>query len=49
MSSAEPGGRTVSSRRIRHDVRDGLSAAGLSLGASVAVTALIWAVLLWLV
>lgn len=48
MSSAEPGGRAVPSRRIRHDVRDGLSAAGLSFGAAVAVTALIWAALLWL-
>ncbi len=35
-------------RRIRHDVRDGLSAAGLSLGASIAVTALVWAALHWL-
>lgn len=48
MSSAEPGPRVGTPRRIRHDVRDGLSAAGLSLGASVAVTALIWAALLWL-
>ncbi|HEY5820899.1 MAG TPA: hypothetical protein VIT20_02910 [Propionibacteriaceae bacterium] len=47
MSAAEP--NPVAPRRIRHEVRDGLSAAGLSLGASIAVTALIWVALRWLV
>jgi hypothetical protein len=35
-------------RRIRHEARDGISVAALSLAASVATTALLWAVLQWL-
>jgi hypothetical protein len=35
-------------RRIRHEARDGLSVAALSLVASVGVTAALWALLRWL-
>ncbi len=35
-------------RRIRHDARDGLSVAALSLVASVGVTAALWVLLWWL-
>ena len=35
-------------RRIRHEARDGLSVAALSLAASVGVTAAVWALLWWL-
>jgi hypothetical protein len=35
-------------RRIRHDARDGLSVAALSLAASVGVTGALWALLWWL-
>ena len=35
-------------RRIRHQARDGLSAAALSLAASVGVTSAVWALLWWL-
>jgi len=35
-------------RRIRHDVRDGLSVAALSCVASVGATAVIWAAVRWL-
>jgi hypothetical protein len=35
-------------RRIRHDARDGLSVAALTLGASIGVSALLWVVLQWL-
>jgi hypothetical protein len=35
-------------RRIRHDARDGLSVAALSLAASVGVTGALWAFLWWL-
>ena len=34
--------------RLRHEIRDGFTAAGLSLAASIAVTALLWAGLRWL-
>lgn len=34
-------------RRIRHDVRDGLAAAALSLLGSLVVTALVWVGLWW--
>ena len=34
--------------RLRHELRDGFTAAGLSLAASVAVTALLWVGLRWL-
>jgi hypothetical protein len=37
-----------SERRIRHQALENLTAAGLSLGASIGATALIWAVLRWL-
>lgn len=36
------------SRRIRHDARDGLAVAGLSLGLSAAVTLILWVLLRWL-
>ncbi|MCW2809878.1 MAG: hypothetical protein JWP61_336 [Friedmanniella sp.] len=56
MSAAEPrpGLRSAHTpaaptRRIRHEARDGLSAAGLSLAGSVLVTVLLWAALRWLV
>jgi hypothetical protein len=35
-------------RRIRHEARDGLSAAGVSLGGSVLLTVLIWVAVRWL-
>ena len=35
-------------RRIRDEARDGLSAAAVSLAASIAVTGALWAVLQWL-
>jgi hypothetical protein len=35
-------------RRVRHHVRDGVSVAGLSLAASLGVTAVVWALLRWL-
>ena len=35
-------------RRIRHDARDGLSVAALSLVGSVGVTAALWVLLWWL-
>jgi hypothetical protein len=38
----------VRSRRIRHEARDGLSVAALSLAASVGVTAAVWLLLRWL-
>ena len=34
--------------RLRHEIRDGFTAAGLSLAASIAVTALLWVGLRWL-
>ena len=34
--------------RLRHELRDGFTVAGLSLAASVAVTALLWVGLQWL-
>ena len=34
--------------RLRHEVRDGFTAAGLSLAASIAVTGLLWVGLRWL-
>ena len=42
---AEP---EVRSRRIRHEARDGLSVAALSLAASVGVIVTVWALLWWL-
>ena len=39
---AEP---QVRIRRIRHEARDGLSVAALSLAASVSVTAAVWLLL----
>ena len=39
---------TSDGRRIRHEARDGLSVAALSLAASVAVTAAVWVLLWWL-
>ncbi len=39
---AEP---EIRSRRIRHEARDGLSVAALSLAASVGVTAAVWLLL----
>ena len=42
---AEP---QVRSRRVRHEARDGLSVAALSLAASVGVTAAVWLLLRWL-
>ena len=41
-------GRNGDVRRIRDEVRDGLSAAALSLAGSIAVTAALWLVLQWL-
>ncbi len=38
----------VRSRRIRHEARDGLSVAALSLAASVGVTAAVWLLMKWL-
>jgi len=35
-------------RRIRHDARDGISVAVLSFSASLAATALLWALTRWL-
>jgi hypothetical protein len=35
-------------RRIRHDARDGITVAALSFTASVAATALLWALMRWL-
>ncbi len=35
-------------RRVRHDARDGLAAAALSLTASIGVTAALWLLLRWL-
>jgi hypothetical protein len=37
----------VRARRIRHEARDGLSVAALSLAASVGVTAAVWMLLRW--
>ncbi len=34
-------------RRIRHDVRDGLTVAALSLGTSLAITAACWLLVAW--
>ncbi|MBM7800197.1 hypothetical protein JOE57_003118 [Microlunatus panaciterrae] len=36
------------SRRIRHDARDGVAVAGLSLAASTGATLLLWALVRWL-
>ena len=38
----------VRSRRIRHEARDGLSVAALSLAASVGVTGAVWLLMKWL-
>ena len=38
----------VRSRRIRHEARDGLSVAALSLATSVGLTAAAWLLLRWL-
>jgi hypothetical protein len=35
-------------RRLRHEARDGLAAAGLSLGASVVLTSLLYVAARWL-
>jgi hypothetical protein len=35
-------------RRIRHEARDGLSVAALSLAGSIGVTAAVWVLLWWL-
>ena len=35
-------------RRVRHVARDGLSAAAVSLGGSVALTLALWLVVRWL-
>ena len=35
-------------RRVRHEARDGLAAAAVSLGASVALTALLYVAVRWL-
>ena len=53
MSAPQSDGRTNADiasgqRRIRHDARDGISVAALSLCASVGVTLAIWALLRWL-
>lgn len=53
MSAPEIGERASASpargqRRIRHEARDGISVAALSLGASVGVTLVLWAMLRWL-
>ncbi len=34
-------------RRIRHEVRDGLTVAALSLGTSLAITATCWLLAAW--
>ena len=38
----------LSRRRIRHDARDQMAAAGLSLAASVAASGMIWLLAWWL-
>jgi hypothetical protein len=43
-----PSTTNPSERRIRHQALENLTAAGLSLGASIGATAVIWAVLRWL-
>jgi hypothetical protein len=53
MSAPEVDGRANAGpesghRRIRHLARDGVSVAGLSIGASVGVTLALWALLRWL-
>ncbi len=53
MSAPEVDGRANAGpasghRRIRHEARDGISVAALSLGASVGVTFALWALLRWL-
>ena len=35
-------------RRVRHEARDGLAAAALSLTLSVGVTGLVWILVWWL-
>ncbi len=47
MSAAELEPPSAPSRRIRHDVRDGLAAAAVSLVGSVMVTAVVWLALRW--
>ncbi len=44
--SVRPGSATV--RRIRHEARDSICAASLSLVGSLLVTGVLWAVIGWL-
>ena len=47
MAQSEIEDARSTDRRIRHVARDGLSAAAVSLGGSVAVTLALWLVLRW--
>lgn len=48
MSQSELERRPDAGRRIRHDARDGVAAAALSLGASVAVVVIVRLAAWWL-
>jgi hypothetical protein len=47
MAQSEIEDARSTDRRIRHVARDGLSAAAVSLGGSVALTLALWLVLRW--
>jgi hypothetical protein len=48
LAERSPQPRPQPVRRIRHDARDGITVAALSFTASVAATALLWALMRWL-
>lgn len=48
MAQSEIEDARSTDRRTRHVARDGLSAAAVSLGGSVAVTLVLWLALRWL-
>jgi len=48
MVQFELGSGPGTARRIRHEARDGLAAAAVSLGASVTLTALLYLAVRWL-
>jgi hypothetical protein len=48
LAERSPQPRPQPVRRIRHDARDGISVAVLSFSASLAATALLWALMRWL-
>jgi hypothetical protein len=48
MAQSEIDDAASTDRRVRHVARDGLSAAAVSLGGSVALTLTLWLVVRWL-